>query len=197
MSETTVLDLTHMAMEAAPEDDAARLRFFERVADAELFLLLDADAPEASLTPQVFDTAEGRFVMAFDREERLAAFSDAPAPYAALPGRVIVGQLAGQGIGLGINLGVAPSSFLMGAEAVDWLAGTLAAGPRAEAGVIAELRAPGRVPEVLVGALDTKLALLAGQAARAVLAGVGYADGRQGHVLAVLGAAQGAEAGIA
>ena len=44
MSDTTVLDLAHMAMEAAPEDDTARLRFFERVADSELFLLLDADA---------------------------------------------------------------------------------------------------------------------------------------------------------
>jgi hypothetical protein len=197
MSETTVLDLAHLAMEAAPEDDAARLRFFERVADAEMFLLLDADTAEADVTPQVFDTAEGRFVMAFDREERLAAFCDAPAPYAALPGRVIVAQLAGQGIGLGINLGVAPSSFLMGEAAVNWLAGVLAAAPGEAEAAIAGIHAPGHLPRALVAALDMKLALLAGVARQAVLAGVSYRGGRRGHVLAVLGAREGAEAGIA
>ena len=40
MTEETPLDAAHAAMEAAPEDDAARLRFYERLADSELFLLL-------------------------------------------------------------------------------------------------------------------------------------------------------------
>ncbi len=39
MSEQTPLDRAHAAMEAMPQDDAARLRFFERLADVELFLL--------------------------------------------------------------------------------------------------------------------------------------------------------------
>ena len=43
MTETTPLDQAHAAMEAAPEDDAARLRFFERLADSELFILLDKE----------------------------------------------------------------------------------------------------------------------------------------------------------
>ena len=45
MTDPTPLDLAHAAMEAAPEDDAARLRFYERLADGEVFLLL-AGAPE-------------------------------------------------------------------------------------------------------------------------------------------------------
>jgi len=38
----TPLDTAHAAMMAAPENDAARLRFYERMADAELYLLLEA-----------------------------------------------------------------------------------------------------------------------------------------------------------
>ena len=43
MTETTALDLAHAAMDAAPEDNAARLRFYHRLADSELFLLLSAE----------------------------------------------------------------------------------------------------------------------------------------------------------
>ena len=39
----TPLDMAHALMDAAPEDDAARLRFYERVADGELFLLLETE----------------------------------------------------------------------------------------------------------------------------------------------------------
>ena len=40
----TDLDQAHAAMETAPEDDTARLRFYERLADTELFMLLGAEA---------------------------------------------------------------------------------------------------------------------------------------------------------
>ena len=76
MTELTPLDLAHAAMEAAPEDDAARLRFFERLADSELFILLDKEPEGERISPQVFDTGEGQFVLVFDRQERLAQFAD-------------------------------------------------------------------------------------------------------------------------
>ena len=41
MSEATPIDTAHAAMEAAPEDGALRLRFYERISDSELFLMLD------------------------------------------------------------------------------------------------------------------------------------------------------------
>ncbi|MEO1789403.1 MAG: SseB family protein, partial [Pseudomonadota bacterium] len=47
----TPLDIAHVAMEAAPEDDAARLRFYERLVDAELVLLLAEDADGERVTP--------------------------------------------------------------------------------------------------------------------------------------------------
>ena len=49
MTEATPLDIAHAAMMADESDDAARLRFYERMADVELFLLLEAE-PDAVLT---------------------------------------------------------------------------------------------------------------------------------------------------
>jgi len=193
----TPLDIAHAAMETAPDDDAARLRFFERVADGELFLLLETEAGDQAVTPRIFVLEDGPVVLAFDREDRLSAFTAAPAAYAALPGRVMAAQLAGQGIGIGLNLGVAPSSFLMSAEAVDWLAATLGHAPAEVQAMPLSFHAPGGLPERLIEGLDAKLARAGGLALTALLAGVTYADGRRGHMLAFVGAVPGAESALA
>ncbi|MCA0963544.1 SseB family protein [Salipiger bermudensis] len=197
MTETTPLDAAHAAMEAAPLDDAARLRFYERLADSELFLLLTKEAEGDQIEPELFELADASFVLVFDREERLSQFVGQPVPYAALSGRNVAAMLAGQGIGLAVNLEVAPSSILLPPQAVDWLSETLGHGPQeAEAG-IEEVTAPGGLPEVLITALDTKLATAAGLARCAWLAGVHYADGSRSHLLAFGGATPGAEDALA
>ena len=197
MTETTPLDTAHAAMEAAPDDDAARLRFFERLADSELFLMLEAEAEGETIRPETFSVADGEFVLAFDREERLSAFSGRPAPYAALSGRAIVGMLAGQGIGLALNPEVAPSQLLVPAEAVAWLAGTLEQGPDETEHRITELRPPAGVPERLLEALDAKLATARGLASAAWLVEAAYGAEGRGHVLGVIDARPGAEAALA
>lgn len=197
MSDMTSLDLAHAAMEAAPDDDATRLRFYQRLADTELFLLLENDAADDTILPQVFDTADGQFVMAFDSEDRLAAFTGAPSPYAGLPGRVIAGQLAGQGIGIGLNLGVAPSSFLMPAGAIDWLMDMLSTMPEGAEGRPETFHAPHALPEKLLTALDGKLAMMVGLGQQALLTGVTYVDGRRGHMLAFTGAPVSAQPALA
>ncbi len=193
----TPLDTAHAAMAAAPEDDAARLRFYERLADGELFLLLENEAEGETLTPQVFSPEDGDVVLVFDREDRLSEFVGAAAPYAALPGRVIAGLLAGQGIGLGLNLSVAPSSMLIPADAVDWLAQTLGNTPAEVEARPEEILPPKGLPEVLLSSLDAKLARAGGLAQAAYLAAVRYSDGRNGHMLAFINAAEGAEGPLA
>lgn len=194
----TPLDLAYEAMVAAADgDDAPRLRFYERVADGEMILLLEVEPQGENLSPRVFELEDGPFVLVFDNEERLGAFTGVPAPYAALPGRVIAQLLAGQGIGLGINLGVAPSSLLLPAFAVDWLADTLSHGPTDAEAVPEAFAAPGALPERLLAGLDAKLARAGGLAAHALLATVRYSDGRQGHVLAFIDAVEGAEGALA
>ena len=194
MSAPTALDAARAAMEGS---DAARLRFFERLADGELFLLLAREAEGDVIEPRVFDLEDGPVALVFDREARLAEFTGGPAPYAALSGRSAAALLAGQGIGLGLNLGVAPSSILLPAEAVDWLAATLARVPAEAEGRPRELRTPGELPAALLDALAAKLPSAAGLARMACLAGVTYEDGRRSHLLAFVDAVPGAEEALA
>lgn len=193
----TEIDRAHAAMEAAPQDDAARLAFYERLADSEVFLLLAGEAEDDRITPETFEIADATYALIFDREERLSDFTGRPVPYAGLPGRALIGMLAGQGVGLGLNLDVAPSAMLIPAEAVDWLAQTLLHSPTETEGRIVELLPPAGLPEALIAGLDRKLALAAGLAPWACLAGVRYDSGARGHVLAFVDAAPGAEAALA
>ncbi|MCC6304476.1 MAG: SseB family protein [Rhodobacteraceae bacterium] len=114
-------------MAAAADEEGARHAFHARLAAEGLFLLIDREPRGETLEPRVFALEEGEFVLAFDREARLAAFVGVPAPYAALPGRMLVALLAGRGLGLGLNLDVAPSAILLPAAAIDWNAARLAA----------------------------------------------------------------------
>ena len=193
----TDLDQAHAAMEAAPEDDAARLRFYERLADTELFMLLGAEAKGDQITPELFEIEDQQFTLVFDREERLSQFVGRAAPYAGLPGRALVEMLSGQGIGLALNLDVATSAMLVPAEAVDWLVATLSHAPDETEARLTEVSAPGGLPEAVVSGLDRKLAIAAGLARFAYLAAATYDDGAQGHVLAFVDAVEGSEKALA
>ncbi|MFN0113375.1 MAG: SseB family protein [Paracoccaceae bacterium] len=196
MTETTPLDLAHMALEDQGDGEAALRRFYERIAASELVVLLEeGDAAEPH--PQVFRLSEGAFVTAFDREDRLSAFADAPAHFAALPGRELVRALAGRGVGIGINLGVAPSSFLMGPEAVDWLAAMLPEAPVAASLPLGGFLPPEGLTDALIAGLDARFAAAAGLAARAGVAGVVHGDGRTGLIVAFFDAVPEAEAALA
>ncbi|UYV36142.1 SseB family protein [Rhodobacteraceae bacterium D3-12] len=196
MSETA-LDRAHAAMDAAPEVEAARLGFYRALADCELFLLLSTEAEGESISPEVFSFDAGSYVLVFDAEERLADFVGKAAPYAALSGRALAGMLAGQGIGLGVNVDVAPSSILLPAEAVDWLAETLAPAPEAAEGAVATGFAPPVLAEPVMIAVETRLAAMPGVAAGAAMVAARFADGREGHILGIFDAAPEAEAPLA
>lgn len=196
-AEITDLDAAHATMDANPDDDTLRLRFHERLADSELFLLLTRDPDGDDVDPQMFDAEGQQFVLIFDRESRLAEFAGRVAPTASLPGRGLVRMLAGQGIGMALNLGVAPSATLIPAEAVDWLADTLDHAPQTTAARPVAFHAPKGLPEALILGLDRKLATAGGLARTAWLVGVTYADNTRGHMLAFVGALPEAEAALA
>ena len=192
----TALDLAHAAMENAPEDDLARLRFFERLGDSELFLLLSEEPEDDQISPETFDIGDQTVVLLFDREERLAQFVGRTAPYVALSGRIVVELLAEQNLGLTLNPDVAPSSFLLAAEGVLWLADTLKNEPEEVSGALSELKAPS-VPEILIASLDAKLAMATGLAQSAYLVGSRDQSGAAGHLLGFIGAQPGAETALA
>ncbi len=183
--EPTPLDQAHAAMMAAPEDDAARLRFYERIADVELFMLLEDEPQGDQISPVLF---EDSYVMVFDRAARLSAHVGEASPYVALSGRAIAAMLEGQPLGMAVNIGVAPSEILLPAEAMDWLRSTLAHAPGEVEASIDRVFPPQGLPETLIAAIDAKLATATGMAAGAFLVGVEYTGGGRGHLLAFVGA---------
>lgn len=194
----TPLDLAHGAMTAAPEDDAARLRYFARLADGMLWLWTEAEVTAGEVRPRLFPTEGGPVVLAFDREDRLAQAAGAPVPYAAMPGRVLVRALAGlEGVSLGVNLGAEAPEYLLPPEALQWLVATLDHAPQQTEARPLRFSAPSALPHSLLAALDDKLARAGGLAAAALVAGVTYAGGRRGHMLAFVDASPGAEAALA
>ena len=197
MSDLTPLDKAHAAMEAAPEDDAARLRFYERLADAELFLLLEKEPENERIAPEIFDTSDASFVLVFDTEDRLAQFVGRVAPYAGLSGRVIANMLAGQGIGLAVNPEVAPSSILIPNEALGWLADTLEHAPDEVEAKVESFEPPAGLPEVLITALDAKLSTAGGLAKMAYLVGTTYESGSRSHMLGFVDVVPGADGALA
>jgi hypothetical protein len=193
----TPLDIAHAQMMADESDDAARLRFYERLADCELFLLLTEEPVDENVSPQVFEVEGNSFVLVFDREERLAEFVGDVAPFAALSGRIIANLLAQQGMGLGLNLEVASSSILIPPPAIAWLDQTLGNTPSEAEAKIEEITTPAGLPEALLTGLDTKLATAAGLAHSAYLVGVSYDNGVRSHLLTFIDVVPGAEGALA
>lgn len=197
MVEMTAIDAAHAAMEAVPEDAGARLRFYERLAASEVYLLLTAEVEGDRIDPVVIAPEGHDCVLVFDSEARLAAFAEGPAPYAALSGRALAAMLAGQGMGIGLNLGVAPSAIMLPAGAVDWLAEVLAGAPEEVAARPVAFAVPAGLPEAVLRALDARLAGMAGMARAAWLVGAQYEGGWRGHLLVFVDAVPGAEGALA
>jgi len=197
MKPSTPLDRAHALMEAQPENTQLRLRFFERLADCELFLLLKEEAKGDNLSPDIFSFEEAQFVLVFDSEERLSQFAGQVAPYAAISGRVIANMLAGQSIGIGLNLDVAPSSFLLPADCIDWLDNLISQTPDELQAQPVAFFPPSGLSADLLHALDQKLRTTAGLAKEVWLSRVEYEEGNKGLFLAVIDARPGSEGALA
>lgn len=193
------LDDAAAALNAAGDNDMARLRFYERLADTELFLALEAEpAPGAeTISPRIFEVEDARFALVFDRAGRLTEFAEGPAPYVAMSGRTVAEMLAGQGIGLAVNPGVAPSSMLVEPEVLDWLHDRLSAAPGEETAQLVGLAPPPELPETVLTGLDRKLAMATGRARHAWLVEADYDSGARGALLVFIDPAPGAEGALA
>lgn len=195
----TPLDHAWLDALAAPDDDATRLRFYARLAESTLYLLLDRPADGQDPRPTVFALDDGPMVVAFDTEARLSAFTELPAPFAALPGRALVAMLAASDppVALGLNLGDAPSARHLPPQIITWLADILARRPVEITARVETVSAPRGLPEALLQALDARLARTGGLAGLAYLVGVRFAGGGAGHMLAFIDPAPGAEPALA
>ncbi len=197
MTDQTILDLAYQAMDAMPDDDAARLQFYECVADSELFLLLAEEPSGDTLSPEIFMTSGQQFVLAFDLEDRLVQFTQSAAPYAALSGRILAQMLIENNVALGLNLGGHPSETIIETATLDWLMTTLGVAPDEHQSTLVSFGPPKGVPETLFAALQTKLTRAAGLADEAWVAQATYDDDTKGTVLAIVGAQDAAQQPLA
>lgn len=179
----TDLDRAHAAMEAG--GDAGRLAFYACLADSELVVWLDAESDGSQAAPKILPVDAKEYVLAFDQEERLADLAGQPEPFLALPGRALAGMLAGQGTGIALNMGAAPSAMLIPASAVDWLAGMLTGAAQAASARPVAFSPPAGLPDGLAAALAARLA--AARPVEALLALAAYEGGGQGYLVALAG----------
>ncbi len=187
----TPLDQAHRLSEVAGTDEA-RMRFYDRLLAAELWVLLD----DAGAAFRVFPLEDGPVVLAFDLPERLAEFTGG-AETAILSGRTLVQELSGKGVGLGLNLGVAPSSELLDGGAVDWLAAQTAA-PDAPADLrIEDLRPASSLTEDLVASLGEKSLSFVGLCRSIHIADARLEGGTNALLLAVIDPIEGAASTVA
>lgn len=195
MTEQTELDLAHLAMTQG--GDAERLQFYQQLADTYLVIALKREAEGDNISPELFEIGEGRFVLVFDREERLSHFTGTVTPYAGLVGRVLIQMLGGQGIGVALNLEVAPSSILIPGDAVDWLDQTLTQELDQVQTRLVSCLPPTDMPDALHATLTQKLANVPGLANAAWLVNATYDDGTKGRLLGFVDAHPLAEAALA
>lgn len=156
--------------------DAAAGRAVDALLSSQLFLLLDAahlhedaHANPGRLRPKTLPLEAGETALAFDTEERLAAFAGGEAAYAEVSGRLLAGMLAGEGVHLAVNPGVAPSELFHEAAALRWMAEVSATRTEAQDAAPGAVGPPSAASEALAAALDAKLAALAAGLAEAWL----------------------------
>ena len=195
-TDTGPLDAAHGVMQAAPEDDGARMRYYAALADTELCLLLRDEARGADIAPMLADVDGTQLALAFDTEERLAGFAGTTAHYAALSGRVLAAMLADAGLGLAINPDSA-RAFLVPPDGLRWLLDTLATPPSEAQGRLRAIHPPAALPDTLLQELATRLTRAAGLADAAYLAEAEYDSGARMALLAITGCAPQAEAALA
>ena len=189
----TPLDIAYQAMQ---QDETNAHAFYERVLETELFLMLESEISGDRAQPLVLETSDGALALVFDLEERLAAFSEVETSYVALSGRRIAGILAEASLGMGLNLGDAPSATVLPPEAVQWLAQAAIGQDEALEAKPLEISKPTGVPEALITALDGKLANMAGVVRAAYLVAVAYEAGESGHMLALVDVPEPAKTGV-
>lgn len=191
----TPLDRAHDAAMRPGAPDDAMARFYALLLETTILTPVRPAPEDAPIAPLVFDLEDGPVALGFDDEARMTGFLEGPTEYVALAGRSLIAALAEARLGLGLNLGDAPSATLLDAATVRWIAAEM--GGEVEAtdltGTVA-LGAPHAPPRALLVALAERVAQMPGLVAEAWLVTLGSGDARAGLCLLILPGALAARA---
>ncbi len=168
MTKETPLDVAHRDMLDPTAEENEYRRYYRLLAAAELFVLLVEEVGD-SFSPQLIEDDGQYYALAFDREDRLAAFLDEPQDYAAMSGRSLIAALLDEDLGLGINLGMDASTMLP-PDVLYWINTQISPEVAVEEARIKEILPPALASEGLIATLSERLPILSGLADHAVLA---------------------------
>lgn len=186
---TDLSSLDRVIARLDPADETACRAFYDQVAHCELHVLLEGEASGDQATPRLIASDLGRFVLAFDRADRLSDFASGVAPSLSLPGKELCALLAPLGLGLGLNVDVSDYPYLLPADTVAWIAGTLAEPQPHEAlSRPSALRRPADVAPGFLDALRSRLSQLPGAAKQAILSSATYSGTEERLLLGIVDA---------
>lgn len=181
----TILDGHFNDMAADPDSETKRASYYGCLASTELFVALEREAG-AGFEPKLVELDGTQYAMVFDLQERMAMFFDAETSFVAMSGRALATSLAGQNIGLGLNLGVTETANLIGVEALDWLRERIEGEVRAGSSKVRKIEAPVFDNVELLRAIDARLAVFAGAGRRAYLVRATL-DREKTHLMVLVG----------
>jgi len=197
----TILGSTYAATFDGGE--AELWQFYETLAEARVYVLLDQAVDEGKYEPKVFSLKEASYLLAFDVPEQADELTGSNASTSPTLGMDLFKLLRGRKIGLGINMGGTTSATLISGETIDMICayydGTAGEPLVADADTsqFRALLAPQNFPDSLQNALTDNLAPLQGTYNKVVLLKAEYEEGKTGYIVAVSGAADAGRGAIA
>ncbi|WP_093973964.1 SseB family protein [Boseongicola aestuarii] len=189
----TILGSTYAATFDGGE--AELWQFYETLAEARIFVLLDDTAKGETYEPKVFTLKDAQYLLAFDVPEQADELTGSTASTSPTLGMDLFKLLRGRDIGLGINMGGTSSATLISGETIEMICAYYdgeAGEPLvadADTSQFRALLAPQNFPDTLQNALSDMLFRLQQTFNKAVLLKAEYEEGKSGFIVAVSGAA--------
>ena len=169
-------------------------QFYESLAEARIFVLLDPDAGADATEPKVFALKGTSYLLAFEAPEQADDLTGDHTQTSQAMGMDIIKLLRGRGIGLGLNLSGTNSATLISSDTIDMICAYFdgQAGddlvPDADTGQFKALLSPKNFPDTLQNAISERLSALASRFSKALLLKAEYDGAQTGFLLAFSGA---------
>ena len=169
-------------------------QFYETLAEARVFVLLDDGHDQSKFEPKVFSLKDSSYLLAFDVAEQADELTGSNAPTSPALGMDLFKLLRGRNIGLGVNMGGTTSATLISGDTIDMICAFYdgSAGeelvPDGVASQFRALLAPQNFPDTVQLSLTDNLSLLGATFRKALLLQAEYEDGQTGYIVGVTGA---------
>tara|TARA_B100000767_G_scaffold147881_1_gene139323 strand:+ start:1897 stop:2673 length:777 start_codon:yes stop_codon:yes gene_type:complete len=193
----TPLERAIVMLESQPDDPTRFSAVIERLADAEVFLILEAEATDFEVTPKTVVLNSQEYVAIYDTELRLSESEGGEVEYLSVSGRTLVQMLSGQNTGIALNSGATAIGYVFEPQTLQWLANSLNERPNEMTQQITQVFPPPVLGPKALDALSVKLTAAQGLAEYACLVEATDIANNKNPLLCFVGLAPDAQANLA